>query len=124
MKASRAFLFCAALFGILVFAGCEPGPKNYSVDFNAYACSGCNGRFYTPGTVHAQQCPSCESYAIEDAVAYVCPADNTRTMSVRSGEGGICKQCRRRVSASSFPTEAELTEWGAVKKTKAEVGAR
>jgi hypothetical protein len=123
MKCPGIAFACAALLSVWVLAGCDSSPKNYTVDFNGYLCSACNAKFFTQGKVHAQQCANCKDYGIEDVVTYVCRADQARTVSVRRGQGGVCKQCNAVVSASDFPTEADLTEWGAVKKNKAEVGA-
>lgn len=91
-------------------------------DANGFLCVGCKLKFYTERDVFPGHCPQCKQPNVQQVVGFVCAADKTVTVNPR-GRGSVpCQKCGQPTSALSIPGENELKAWGAVLKTRAEVG--
>ena len=114
------------LFALLVFgSGCKKNSIEQALesDANGYLCRGCNARFYTDRAVFANSCPNCKSMDLVQVIGFVCPADGYVTVAPR-GVGSLhCGKCGQTTSGLSIPREVDFKNWGAAKKTRAEVGS-
>ena len=109
----RAILLLVSLM-LLPLAGC--GREEASIlesDANGYLCGACGAKFLTQADVYADQCPKCNSPAIEQVVGYVCPDDKTVTLVPQKAKGAPCSKCGKFTAAKKLPSRQELTAWGA-----------
>jgi len=114
-----------AILGLLwVIAGCGRSSDGAALnsDANGFLCMDCQAKFYTDRQIFANHCPQCQKGNVEMVVGFECPADHTVTYGPR-GKGSVaCRECGKVTAALIIPSESELKEWGAVKRTAKEVG--
>jgi DNA-directed RNA polymerase subunit RPC12/RpoP len=116
--ALAALLFLAAI----VMTGCgKPGWEAIDSNANGFICQKCGAKFYTDRAVFAEFCPNCKDANIRPVMGYVCDKCQHLTLSTATHGSTTCEKCQATVSGSKLPTAKEFVEWGAVKKTKAEV---
>jgi DNA-directed RNA polymerase subunit RPC12/RpoP len=126
----RAALQCTALAMIVFLAGlfgtgCGKNEIDRALDSdaNGYLCRICKARFYTSREVFANVCPACKTTQIIQVVGFVCPDDHYVSIGPRGTGTIVCEKCNKPTSGLSIPREAELKQWGAAKKSRAEVGS-
>ena len=107
----------------VVFCGCDDLPKDKPVEIHGYQCNQCKAKFYTADASNAQQCPECKNAGIDEVVTYTCKDDNEKNVAVRTRAGVHCAKCGKILESFSYPSEADLKTWGAIKKSKKEVGS-
>ena len=107
-----------------VLGGCGKSAVDQALDSdaNGFICPSCKAKFYTDRKVFASRCPQCQNPRVEMVMGFVCPDDKHVTYAARGKGSAACEQCGKMTSNLIIPSEAELKAWGAVKKTKSEVG--
>jgi hypothetical protein len=120
----RDFASCFLLVLGLTVTGCgksgvEQGLKS---DANGFLCLACKSRFYTEGAVFANCCPECKKGDIEMVVGFQCSGDQHVTFAPRGKGFTRCEKCQKSASGLVIPSEKELKDWGAAKKSAADVG--
>lgn len=116
-------LACALAGALLCVAGCGKSTVDQALesDANGYVCLVCQAKFYTDRTVFPTRCPDCKKPDIEEAMGFICQADQSVVIGPRGQRSAKCGKCGNPTTALSIPREADLRAWGATKKTEAEV---
>jgi len=115
-------LVCLAL--ALGGAGCRKGGAAHQAstsDANGYFCTKCQAKFYVNDDVFADKCPSCGAMEVVEVMGFVCGGCNAVTLAPKGPEAIQCAKCGARAASKKLPRENELIEWGAVKKSAADV---
>lgn len=122
-KSSRLIVLMLAAIASL-FTGCGKNAVDSALDSdaNGFICPNCKAKFYTDRNVYARICPMCQKVRVEMVLGFVCPEDKHVTYAARGKGSAACEQCGKVTSDLIIPREAGLKAWGAVKKTKSEVG--
>jgi hypothetical protein len=107
----------------LFLTGCGKSAVDEALDSdaNGYVCLACKAMFYTDRTVFATRCPECKKPDIEQAIGYVCAADQRVTIGPRGRRSVACKTCGAATTSMSIPREADFKEWGATHKSESDV---
>jgi DNA-directed RNA polymerase subunit RPC12/RpoP len=116
-----------ALLQLLVLGfviGCGGEASNSVLDsgVNGYHCLNCKGKFYAETKAYVVHCPSCKQTNIEQVIGYQCGSDQQVTIGSSKRSSIPCKQCGAVIAGRLMPSAAQLEEWGATRKTAAEVG--
>ncbi|MBP9901985.1 MAG: hypothetical protein V9H26_10060 [Verrucomicrobiota bacterium] len=122
----RSGLVCLLTGALLLLAGCSKSGVDQALDSdaNGYVCLACKARFYTDRKIFPTRCPDCKKPDIEEALGFVCQADQCVMIGPRGQRSAKCEKCGNFTTALSIPREADLKSWGAVKKTEAEVNGQ
>lgn len=112
------------LAAVALVSGCKDKQLEAALesDANGFVCGKCATKFYTDRKLFPDYCPQCKQSDIQQVMGFACPVDKHATLASRNRGARRCEKCGGATSGISIPTEAELKAWGAVKKTKAEVG--
>ena len=111
---TAAFLWLAAV------CGCSDSRQTLAFEVNGYACTTSEFKFYTDKSVFATRCPVHHDENFSEVVAHMY-ADGDVVLGPRSAS--IPRHpLGKRYAGWRFPTEKELLAWGAVKKSKEDVG--
>ena len=119
-----AILLLVGLLGwALTVSGCGKSKADQALDSdaNGYICLACNAKFYTDRSVFATRCPACKKPNIEEAVGFVCAADQQTTVGPRGRRSMTCKKCGAATTGRNIPRESDFKAWGATHKSEAEV---
>jgi hypothetical protein len=120
----RALSLFAIISVVAVSCAKNPGESSLVADANGFVCPKCNAKFYTPAKVYAEKCPQCQSTEVTTVVGFQCYKDKHVTLTPRGPKSIACEKCQELATGMKMPQESELKTWGAVAKTKAEVGAK
>jgi len=111
---------------LLLAAGCGKSAVDRALESDArgYFCPGCKSKFFTEYAVIADVCPQCKNNDILEVVGFVCPADRHTTLAPRGRGAASCEKCGKPSSSLKLPNEAELKNWGASRKSRADVSPK
>ncbi|MEI9962459.1 MAG: hypothetical protein WDM76_15450 [Limisphaerales bacterium] len=122
MKIPRLIILLMMVATLLVSCGKSEVDQALDSDANGFICPNCKAKFYTERNVFATRCPDCQKPRVEMVLGFVCSDDKHITYAARGHGSAACEQCGKVTSNLKIPNEAELKAWGAIKKTKSEVG--
>lgn len=124
LRLEPRWLGLLAITMVLGVVGCKKNAADaaFDPDANGYLCPSCNAKFYTDRSVFPTRCPQCKQPKVDTVLGFVCPSDQHTTLAVRGPGAAKCEQCGQSVSAIRMPAEAEFRAWGAVKKSREDVG--
>ncbi|MDB6058076.1 MAG: hypothetical protein JWO95_1920 [Verrucomicrobiales bacterium] len=117
-----------ALFVVLICFvtafGCkkEDAPQGELLNSNAngFVCRQCNTKFFTSRSVYANHCPSCKSAEVAQVIGFFCDKDQHVTLTPKA-KSVLCEKCNQLIGQVRLPSAAQLTAWGAVKKSEDDV---
>jgi hypothetical protein len=117
----RNLLFtCALAFALLGCSKEENRGELLDSDANGFLCRQCNLKFYTARSIYADICPACKSTDIVQVIGFFCDKDQHVTLTPKA-KSATCEKCSNPVGQVRLPTAAQLTAWGAVKKSSSDV---
>ena len=106
---------------LLVLAGCSGNasrdPESFEV--NGFVCINTSEKFYTDKDVFPDHCPAHKNPNFIEVVAFVFA--NGKTVLGLRADSTMHPTTGERSTGVRFPTEEELVNWGATKKSKEEV---
>jgi len=120
-------LILAALLCLVVGVtgpGCRKGgtaQQASTSDANGYVCAKCQTKFYVPDDVFADKCPSCGAMEVVEVIGFVCDSCGNLNLAPKGPEAVPCAKCGARAGSKKLPRADELADWGAVKKSAADV---
>ena len=119
----RKWLLLGCVAVACLLAGCGKSKEDQALDSdaNGYFCLGCNAKFFTDRKVFATRCPGCKQPTIEQAIGFVCAADQQTTVGPRGPRSVACKKCGAATTGQNIPRVPDFKAWGATHKTEAEV---
>ena len=77
---------------LLLVAGCGKSTVDQALDSdaNGYVCLACQAKFYTDRTVFPTRCPDCKKPDIEEALGFICQADQSVVIGPRGQRSAKC----------------------------------
>jgi Zn finger protein HypA/HybF involved in hydrogenase expression len=111
---------------LFLAVGCKKDPAVSSLESDArgFFCKACQAKFYTDWSVYAERCPQCKSEDIRPVVGFLCYQDQHLNLTPQGPKAMTCEKCQGQATGLKMPHEAELKSWGAVKRSKSEVGPK
>jgi hypothetical protein len=118
------FQICVALLILLAGCGKNATEQNLVSDANGFFCRACKLKFYTEAPVFAERCPACKSSDLAAVLGFQCYKDQHLNLTPQGPKSLACEKCQAEATGIKMPSAAQLQAWGAVRKSKAEVGGR
>src|SRR3954468_3612140 len=114
------FFTLAVAFALLGCSKKENRGELLNSDANGFLCRKCNLKFYTSRSIYADICPACKSSDVVQVIGFFCDKDQYLTLSPKA-KSAPCEKCSNPTGQVRLPTAAQLSAWGAVKKSSSDV---